>query len=118
MRCQKLQESTYTTVKPLHCCMDVVDKNHIDMYNTRDPLYGKLHLINDISQLVGGPAQQVVQSADQGQPIPYVAPTVREQQNCMHNFREDQKTGWMMKMSKNLLKISLSHESMRNILIN
>ena len=81
-------KSTYTTVKPL---LDAVDKILIGMYNTRDPLFRKLHLIDDTSQLVGGPAQQVVSSADQGRPIPYVHPTtVRERQNYMHDYREDQ----------------------------
>ena len=61
------------------------------MYNPRDPLYGKLHLIDDTSQFNGGPTQQIVPSAGQGRPIPYVNPTIVQQQgNYMHDFWEDQ----------------------------
>mmetsp|Transcript_48965 Transcript_48965/g.55453 ORF Transcript_48965/g.55453 Transcript_48965/m.55453 type:complete len:98 (+) Transcript_48965:267-560(+) len=63
---------TYTTVKPV---LDAVDKNLIGMKDDRDDIYGKLHLVSDTSQLQGGPAQQVVPSANQGRPLPYVHPT-------------------------------------------
>ena len=54
---------TYTTVKPV---LDMVDKILIGMYDERDLLYGKLHLVSNRSQLQGGPPQQVVASTNQG----------------------------------------------------
>ena len=69
-------KSTFTTVKSL---LEAIGKNPIGMYNPRNPLYGKMHLINNTSQLGGGPAQQILPSADQGRPIPYVHPTTVQQ---------------------------------------
>ena len=97
---------TCTTVKPL---VDAIVKNLIGMYDARDPLFGKLHLIDDRSQLVGGPAQQVLPSVDQEQPIPYVAPTiVQERKKYLHDFHEDQ---------ENWLDDQNAEESLKNLVI-
>ena len=45
---------TFTKVKTL---LDALDKNLINMNDDRDPIYVKLHLVTNTSQLVGGPAQ-------------------------------------------------------------
>ena len=83
-----LGKPSFTAAKPV---LDAVETNLITMTDRRDPRYGKLHLIEDTSLLPNGPALQVVQSVDQGQPQPYVAPTtVRERQNYLHNYRRDQ----------------------------
>ena len=80
---------TYTTVKPV---LDAVDKNLIGMLDDRDNIYGKLHLVSNTSQLAGGPAQQVVISANQGRPQPYVHRTIaRERQNYLHEYCRDQR---------------------------
>ena len=67
---------TFTTCKPL---MDTVDKNLINMNTDHDPIYGKLHTVTNTSQLVNGPALQVVGSTNQGRLTAFVATTtVRE----------------------------------------
>ena len=87
-----LGKPSFTTVKPV---LDAVDTNLIAMLDPRDPQYGKLHLVEDTSILPNGPAQQIVPSADQGKPIPYTHPTtVRQRQNYLHDFREDQEN-WL-----------------------
>ena len=63
---------TFTLCQPL---MDVINKNLIYMKDDRDPIYGKLHRVEDTSQLANGPVAQVVPSTNQGQLAPYVAPT-------------------------------------------
>lgn len=83
-----LGKPSFTAAKPV---LDLVEANLIAMTDRRDPRYGKLHLIKDTSLLPNGPALQVVQSVDQGQTQPYVAPTtVREMQNYLHDYRRDQ----------------------------
>ena len=49
--------------------------NLISMLDPRDNVWGKLHLVSNTNQMPGGPAQQIVQSTNQGQQQPYVAPT-------------------------------------------
>ena len=83
-----LGKPSFTAAKPV---MDAVETNLIAMTDRRDTQYGKLHLMEDTSLLPNGPALQVVQSADQGEPLPYVHPTtVRERQNYLHEYRKDQ----------------------------
>ena len=53
---------TFTLLQPLQ---DAIEKNLIAMFDDRDPVYGKLHILEDTSQLAGGPAAQVV-SQNQG----------------------------------------------------
>ena len=53
---------TFTLLQPLH---DAVEKNLIAMYDDRDPVNGKLHILEDTSQLAGGPANQVALSQNQ-----------------------------------------------------
>ena len=49
------------------------------MNDDRDTIYGKLYIVTTASQLVGGPAQHVVLSTNQGRLLGYVAPpTIRE----------------------------------------
>ena len=82
-----LGKPSFTAAKQL---LDAVETNPIAMTDRRDTRYGKLHLMEDTSLLPNGPALQVVQSADQGQPQPYVAlTTVQEQQNYLHEYRRD-----------------------------
>ena len=64
---------TFTTYKPL---IDTVNKNLINMKDDRDPIYGKLHIVSNKSQLVNGPALQVVQSTNQGRLTVFVATTI------------------------------------------
>ena len=53
------------------------------MNNDHDTIYGKLNLVTNTSQLVEGPAQQVVLSANQGRLPAHVAPPI----TCeWHNF--------------------------------
>ena len=79
---------SFTTTKPV---MDAVEINLLHMHDGRDIQFGKLHLIEDTSQLPNGPAAQVVPSVDRGQPAPYVHPTtIRQRQNYLHQFRRDQ----------------------------
>ena len=54
---------TFTSCQPL---IDAVEKNLIAMPDDWDPIYGKLHLLEDTSQLPNGPAAQVLQSTNQG----------------------------------------------------
>ena len=52
---------TYASIKPL---IDAVETNLINMDDLRDPIWGKLHLIQNTAQLANGPAAQVVASTN------------------------------------------------------
>ena len=52
---------TFTKLQPLH---DAVEKNLIAIYDDRDPIYGKLHILEDTSQLPGEPDDQVEPSTN------------------------------------------------------
>ena len=43
------------------------------MKGDRDPIYGKLHTVTNTSQLVNGPAQQMIPSTDQRRLTAFVA---------------------------------------------
>ena len=78
----------YSTVRPLRAA---VEKNLMAMADPRDNLCGRLHLIQDVSLLPGGPAAAVPVTIDQGQPLPYVAPTsYRERENYLIEYYRDQ----------------------------
>ena len=82
------RKPTFTSVKPL---LDAVDKNLINIKDDCNAIYGKLHLFTNTSQLVGGLAQQVVLSTNQGRLTPYVAPiTTREQHNYVTRHYKNQ----------------------------
>ena len=81
---------TFTLLQPLH---DALEKNLIAMPDERDTIYGKLHLLEDTSQLAGGPDDQVEPSTNQGQMEPFLAATtVRERHNnvMQHNNAQTQ----------------------------
>ena len=63
--------------------MDANNKNLINMDDERDPIYGKLHIVSNTSQLLGGPAVQVVLSTNQGRLAQYVTPTTTQER---HNY--------------------------------
>ena len=66
----------YSSCKPV---LDQVEMNLINMLDPRDNIWGKLHTVSSISQMPGGPAQQVVRSTNQGRQLPYVALTTVRQ---------------------------------------
>ena len=57
-------EPTYTMVRPIR---KAVETNLIGMKDDREPVYGRLHLIDNTGNLPNGRA--VVASVNQGQPI-------------------------------------------------
>ena len=74
----------YSTVRPLR---EAVEKNLMAMPDSRDNMCGRLHLIQDVSLLQGGPAAAIPASADQGQPLPCTAPTTgRERENYLIGY--------------------------------
>ena len=79
---------TFTLLQPMH---DSLEKNLIVMYDDRNPVYGKLHILEDTSQLAGGPAVQVVTSTNQEKQVPFVeTTTVCERHNEVARHNEDQ----------------------------
>ena len=79
---------TYTSCKPI---LDAVEMNLINMLDPRDNIWGKLHLVANTQQMQGGPVQQIVRSTNQGQQLPYIAPTTaRERQNYLIAYHQDQ----------------------------
>ena len=52
---------TFTLCQPL---IDTVEKNLINMRNNQDVIYGKLHCLEDTSQLPHGSLTQVVPSSN------------------------------------------------------
>ena len=78
----------YSTLRPLR---EAVEKNLMAMKDSRDNTHGRLHLIQDVSLLPGGPAAAVPVATDQGQPAPCVAPTsYRERENYLIHYYRDQ----------------------------
>ena len=65
--------------------MDAVDKNLINMEDDRDPIYGKLRIVSNTSQLVNIPAIQVVLSTNQGRLVAFF-PTDTVRQRQQHNY--------------------------------
>ena len=54
---------TFILCQPL---MDDINKNLINMKDDRNLIYGKLHCIENTSQLPHGPVSQIVPSSNQG----------------------------------------------------
>ena len=80
---------TFTLCQPL---IDAIKKNLINMTDDWDVIYGKLHCLEDTSQLPHGPLAQVVPSSNQGQLAPFLPPTTnREQHNYVSTHHENQK---------------------------
>ena len=83
---------TFTLVQPL---INAVKKNLITMLDDRDPIYGKLHLLEDTSQLPNGSAAQVVQSTNQGQLVPFLAPATNRERHNYVNIHNKAQTAWL-----------------------
>ena len=82
------EKPTFTLCKPL---MDAFDKNLINMEDDRDPIYGKLHLVSNTSQLLNGPALQVVASTNQGRLVAFIPiDTVRQRHNYVTRHHKNQ----------------------------
>ena len=71
---------TFTSCQPL---IDAVEKNFIAMPDYQNLIYGKLHRLEDTSQLPHGPAVQVVPSPNQGQLALFLPPTTNRER---HNY--------------------------------
>ena len=79
---------TYTSCKPI---LDAAEINLINMLDPRDNIWGKLHLVANTQQMQGGPLLQIVRSTNQGQQLPYIAPTTsRERQNYLITYHQEQ----------------------------
>ena len=79
---------TYSSCKPV---LDAVEMNLINMLDPRDNIWGKLHLVANTHHMQGGPPQQIVRSTNQGQQLPYIAPTTsRERQNYFITYHQNQ----------------------------
>ena len=83
---------TFTSCQPL---INAVEKNLIVIPDDRDPIYGKLYLLENISQLPNGPAVQVVPSSNQGQLAPFLAPTTNREQHNHVTIHNDAQTAWL-----------------------
>ena len=85
--------------------LDGVDTNLIGMLNDRDIIWGKLHLLSNTNQIPGGSAVQIVQFINQGQQLPYVPPTIaQEQQNYLIEYHRDHGPWLDNQASKEALK--------------
>ena len=92
----------YLSCKPV---LDVVEMNLINMLDPRDNIWGKLHLVDNTHQMQGGPPQQIVWSTNQGQQLPYIAPTtLRERQNYLITYHQNQGYWLDDQAAKELLK--------------
>ena len=67
--------------------MDVVEVNLINMEDLRDLFWGKLYLVDNMSLLPNGPAQQVVALVNQDVQDPY---TAREKETYLIKYHQNQ----------------------------
>ena len=62
------------------------------MTDDHNIIYGKIHRLEDTSQLPHGPLAQVVPSSNQGQLTPFFSPTTNwEQHNYVNTHHKNQK---------------------------
>ena len=79
---------TYLSLKPL---IDAVETNLINMDDLRDPIWGKLHMIQIIAQSANRPAAQVMASTNQGVQDPYLhLTTARESEMYLIEYHREQ----------------------------
>ena len=56
---------TYATIRPI---LDAVEMNLINMNDQQDPIWGKLHILQDTSGLANGPPAMIPDSTNQFEP--------------------------------------------------